>query len=300
MEYKFKFDIFEDVTEYTLWSFSDFVESIPDGVSVEMDVCSYGGDIFSGIAIIQKMQGAQRRGVTFNSRVYGLAASCAADIALSCDHVSMAKSSTIMIHSAWNPSGKADEGIAIANAAQLAVINKRLPKYSAEDLKVDRWFTADQALAIGLVDSVFDVEQNTIAARLCAKIINKHKGEFDMDEIKKVEEMEEKRGEEFEEIEKVEEKKEEEKESPSLEDVLNRIVERLDDINERVKKLENVNAECGDARRDDRLGAIYKKISAICAPCDFKQAKPKTETPAENLERSKAMYPNLDAMTYID
>ena len=292
------FQIFEDITESTLTAFSRFINELPDNADITLEVMSYGGDVFSGIAIFQKLRESLGRGLHYTAKVYGLAASSAADIVLACNRVEMASTSSIMIHSAWDITGEVDRGIELANQAQLAVIHKRLPDYSEKDLQKDRWFTASEALKIGLIDYVFDVDLNSKAAKLAAKYLAKHSGGFKMDEIKKEEVIEEK-------AEEIEEVKEEDikEEKPSLEDVVERISEKLSEIDERLRKIEEggAMAECGgDDRRDNgRLKAVYDRINAICAPATPKVPAKKAADPKEELERYKAKYPNLDSLTDV-
>ena len=80
---------------------------------------------------------------------------------------------------------------------------------------------------------------------------------------------------------------------------MEKISEKISEIDERLKKLEGVEAkaECGsdDDKREARLKAVYDRINAVCAPVCAKKSDSveKKETPEENLERSKATYKNL-------
>ena len=295
----FPLQLFGDISEDTLFRLSWFADSVEDGEEAVIEICSHGGFVFFGNAAAQKIAAAQARGVRFTARIFGVAASSAADVALACDRIEMAQNSAIMIHSAWNPAGKPDAGIAVANAAQLAVIRRRIPDYSEKDLKKDRWFTAAQAMEIGLCDSIIaDIPATTEMGRACARYAAKlriihEKGGLDMDDekLEKVEEI-------------VEEKKDEEKvEEPSVEDVLERVVERLDDTVERLDDmearlvaLEGARAACGDEderRPEGRLAALYRRIGearaaaaavkAVSGPCvrkatlGGKPADPKAE-----------------------
>lgn len=107
----------------------------------------------------------------------------------------------------------------------------------------------------------------------------------------------------------VEEKKEIEEvkdnDAPSVEEVLEKIAERLDDMEARIHALEaGIKAECGDAqddveRRDNaRMKAIWTKLSAISRPAASTEnviATAKAEDPKAALERYKAQFPNLDS-----
>lgn len=288
----YKYQIFSDIDERTMYDFSSFIDRTPKESEIIIEITSHGGLVFYGNAVFQKIQEAQSQGTRFIARVYGLAASSAADIVLACDVIEMASTAAIMIHSAWNPEGRKDEGIAIANAAQLAVIKKRLPDYDEESLKKDRWFTADEALEIGLIDSIFNAQNDREQALLCAKYLSTcAKGEKSMDEEKKLDPA---NGEEI--IEEEEVKKEETRQ-PSVEELLERIVERLDEYGERLRKLEEMNAECGGDRRDNaRLKAIYDRVANVSKPCVSTDSviKSPVENPKAELERMNEKYPNLE------
>lgn len=289
--------IFDDIGEETLYNFSGFLSSIPDDEEIYLEICSHGGAVFYGSAICQKIEEAQRRGIHFTARIYGVAASSAADIVLACNRLEMAESAAIMIHSAFSVDGSKDEGISVANDAQLAVIRKRLPDYTEKDLQKDRWFRAQEALEIGLIDAIFDSEKtNRQAASLVAAYMAKTSiiGEVTMEEeVKKEEVVEEKR-------EDVEERRE-----PSLEEVLDKIASKLAELEQRVEeieKIEEARAECGDPqKRDDRMSAIYEKISAVCTPCAPRKVNAeKKEDPNEELEKYKAKYGDLSGYIKSD
>lgn len=317
------FHIFEDITGDTVRRFAEFCKGLPDKAKATLDVCSYGGDVYSGIAILQMIQVCQKTGQSFTGKIWGLAASSASDIVLACNRVEMARTSAIMIHSAFRPDGEHDDGITIANDAQLSVIKSRVPGYNEKDLKEDRWFRADEALEMGLIDAVFD-DSNSETAKVAAKcLLNSFIGGFTMskiaaktkaeDEIREEELKEEVKEEVEEKAEEVieEEKKEDieevKEESPSMADALEMLIEQVKEIKERLDRLEggDVQAECGNTEDKEkaRMKAVYERISAVCKPAVPKAAitKPvQQEDPKAGLERYKAKYGNMNFNAYID
>ena len=319
------FYIIEDITNETALRFAKFQETLQADDEVDLYLTSYGGDIFSGSAIFQMLQGWQKQGVVFNALIYGLCASAASDIALACDSVGIANTGAIMIHSAWRADGETDRGIEIANSAQLSVIKKRVPEYDVDALKEDRWFTAEEAREIGLVDYIFDYDDSDsdvirIAAKYLIDLTNEKNGGAIMakkcisakaEEIKKEEVIEEEKAEEIIEEEKKEEVEEvKEDRDPSPEDMFERIAERLeevakdlDDVKERLRKLEGgeIEAECGgDDRENSRMKAVYDRIQAICKPAQPKQVKALQISPKDEMERINAKYPNLAELAARD
>lgn len=308
---KHTFEIFEDIEYSTLIRFSNFIKSLSMYDEVDLYICSYGGDIFSGNAIFQMIQGFQHNNIKFNALVYGLCASAASDIALCCDKIGMASTAAIMIHSAYRNDGDVDRGIELANAAQLSVIKKRLPGYNSEDLQKDKWFSAKEAIDLGLVDYIFD-DIDSKAAKIAAKLTLLHGGAKmarKAEEIKKEELVEEMAEDEI--IEEVEEKKESEPENnenmPSVDDVLEEIVKKLeensrrfDEIEKRLKMLEGgeVEAECGD-RENARMKAVFDRIQSICKPAQAVKTKV-SDDPQKDLKKHKEIYANANFDSYIN
>lgn len=307
----YTFQLFDEIDSGTLRNLAGFLRTVPDNSNVTFEITSYGGEIFPSIAIIQMIQVSQKFGTQFTARIWGLAASSAADIALACDRIEMGATSSIMIHSAWvvdtEETHKHDRGIEIANQAQLDVIRKRLPDYDEKDLREDRWFTANEALEIGLIDAIFDVDDSMIQEQIAAKYITDHvhngglimdekKEEVLTDEVK--EEVKEEIIEEVKEEVAEEEKKEDE---PDIIGTLEAIVSHIAELDERMKKIEEskAKAECGDDDRKEnaRLKAVYDRISAVCSPaCEHVApitSKEPEKDPKDELEKCKATYKNL-------
>ena len=280
-----KYQIFCDIDESTLYGISAWLDEIPDKEQAIIEICSHGGLVFYGNAVYQKLIQAQKRGIYFTCKIWGVCASSAADIALVCDRIEMAKTAAIMIHSAFNPDVKKDEGINIANDAQLAVIHKRLPNYTTADLKKDRWFQADEALKIGLIDSIFN-DDISISAKLAAKYIAAYRGVDTMNEEQKKEVVEE-----------VQEVKEDKEDQPSMEDLFEQLVERVAKLEERIAELEKdePRAACDDDKQNARFKAIQAKIEAICAPAAQKISfADNTKSPKAELEEYKAKHPDIE------
>ena len=285
MRLKIISDIDSDILQYLYSAFDALKDTNED---VEFDITSYGGDVFAGLAICEKIREFQELGRKFSAYIYGIAASAAADIALSCDHVEMAESSSIMVHSSYRMDGKKDRGIEIANAFQLETIQRRNPDFKASELKSDKWYTAYEALQAGLVDGVFNVSTNEIfkeAAKLSdqylAKISTNPHVEGFMEEEKK---------------ELVEEKKEVASDDIDVADLIERISERLKFIEDRLDKIEGgEKAECGDNRDDRkaRFKALYEKLGAIVKPAQRQDVVAKETTPQEEFARSKKLYNDL-------
>lgn len=304
MRLKIISDIDSELLQYIYNAFEELKAS--NDKQVDIDITSYGGDVFAGIAICEKIKEFQELEYKFNAYIYGVAASAAADIALCCDYVEMAESSGIMVHAAYRLDGKKDKGLDIANRFQLNAIQKRNPDFSPSELKQDSWFTSYEALQNGLVDGVFNVSTNDIYkenARLSRQYIAKYESdntfkyaaygkdfvnstEFlgdnmqEVAEIEKIEKIKKQRVyfaetsaeskevqmEEEQKKEIVEEKKEVAEDQIDVSDLIERISERLKFIEDRLDRIEK-GGENAECGREERQAKFKALYDKLGAIC---------------------------------
>lgn len=138
------------------------LDDLPDTVEeIRLHVNSPGGEVFDGIAILNALRTHPARVVAV---VDGIAASAASFIAVGADELVMAPNSELMIHDAW--------GVCVGNAEDMRLLAAQLDQLSdniasiyrakaggdlAEwraAMAVETWFTADEAVAVGLADRV--------------------------------------------------------------------------------------------------------------------------------------------------
>ena len=271
-----KYLLINDIEEKEARSIFEWIDSLQDGGTAVLDIISHGGQAFVGTGVAQRILEATSKGIKFIARVYGICASAAADIALACDSIYMAEGSQIMIHSAWNPFlSPDDDGIMRANESQLALIHRKLPDYTMEDLKNDKWFNAEQAVEAGLCAGI--IKQDDVNATL-KKVAAKYNliGGMDMAITKKAQ-AEEKKVMAEAPCGEPEEQKREDEETKALDDdimtidVMERIVQRLDDIEKRLGVLEGEGKKADDEGASDgaengdqiaaRLNQLYARLS---------------------------------------
>lgn len=128
---------------------------------ITLRINSPGGDVFDGLAIYNALLA---RKAPVNVVIEGLAASAASFIALAGTTVSMAEQSMMMIHKAWgftigNDDDHLEQAVTLGKIdGQLANIYARKTGKPAADMlalmKAESWFTADEAKAGGLCDSI--------------------------------------------------------------------------------------------------------------------------------------------------
>lgn len=266
--------IIGEITSGTLTRLCDILSDIPKGDEIQLSIASYGGEILSAFAMIDALKGYKT-----TATVLGFACSAAAILALSCDTVIMSEHASLMIHSAWADNiDEDDPGIQRCNEVQLDIIKKRCPSYTSEMLITDRWLSAQECVDLGLADSINnDSVYNLAAEELSAKYAAKIKSNlFANRRVKTMAEENMISTDEI--IEEIKEEKEadgmsaeepaEEPEKHDVIDVIEKLVERLDDIESRLKALEKpsdniqeVEAEC-EPSTDDRINSLYNSVCA--------------------------------------
>ena len=265
-----KYTLINDIDENEARSIFAWIDALPDKSTATIDILSHGGLCFVGTGVAQRILEAQTHGIRFIARVYGICASAASDIALACNEIHMAMGSQILIHSAWNEYLDADdEGIKRANSGQLALIRRKMPNYTEDDLKQDRWFGVEEAVKVGLCTEYIKLDEvmatlHKVAARYSSmggmnmrkdKAMKAELDQTKMDETPCTDE----------------EKKDDVKaeDGAGMIDVLEQVVQRLDDIENRLSVLEGegkkADDEIGDAENGDqiaaRLNRLYAKLS---------------------------------------
>ena len=295
--------LINDIDENEARSMFAWINGLPEKANATIEILSHGGLCFAGTGIAQKLIEAQSRGITFTAKVYGIVASAASDIALACNRIEMALGAQLMIHSAWNEFlDPNDPGIQRANEAQLDLIHRKLPDYTAEDLKQDKWFNAEQAVEAGLCAGI--IKQDDVNATL-KKVAAKYNinGGIDMAITKKAQAEVEAVKAEAPCMNNEEQKKNEE--TKALDDdvmtvsVLEQIVQRLDEIEKRLEVLEGEGKKADDEGADmgengdqiaARLNSLYAKLTEkpVVASVSGNNASASKKTKMEaSFERSK-------------
>ena len=296
--------LINDIDEAEARSMFAWINGLPEKANATIEILSHGGLCFAGTGIAQKLIEAQAaRGIVFTAKVYGIVASAASDIALACNRIAMAMGAQLMIHSAWNEFlDPNDPGIQRANESQLALIHRKLPDYTAEDLKQDRWLNAEEAVKLGVCDEYINMSDVMATFRKVAARYDTLGGL----NMKKTEKLNA-------EVEAVkaeapcmenEEKKDEDPKAIDADDamtidVLEQMAQRLEEIEKRLAVLEGegkkADDEIGDAESGDqiaaRLNSLYARLSGgkvdekpVVATSGKVSKKAKMEA---SLERSK-------------
>ncbi len=289
------FDIYYDISPLYLEELDKHLRACATDKEINLNICSPGGDIYAGIAIAEKLRACGKR---VNARVWGYAASAAFTIACACDFVEASPLTHFMVHSAYGWDGDVDEGCKHANESQLALIHRKNADYTEKELAEDRWFTASEAQAFGLVDRIVEFEGDAEAKRAAAYGFSKFRNiggdTMKAEEMKKEEVVEEKKAEDLTPDivdEKVEDQIEQKVDDKS-DDLLEQVIERIEELSARVAALEEKReAECvpndeKKAKLAARLASISRPVARVVATEEEKTA----QSAAKDLERFKAVY----------
>lgn len=269
------YTLINDIDESEARSMFAWINGLSEKSNATIEILSHGGLCFAGTGIAQKIIEAQARGIVFTAKVYGIVASAASDIALACNRIAMAMGAQLMIHSAWNEFlDPNDPGIQRANESQLALIHRKLPDYTAEDLKQDRWLNAEEAVKLGVCDEYINMNDvmatfRKVAARYSLGGLNMKKTDKKVSaEVEAVKA----------EAPCMEEKKDENEETKALDgddimtvDVLEQMAQRLEEIEKRLAALEGEGKKADDEGASDdaesgdqiaaRLNSLYARLS---------------------------------------
>lgn len=142
--------------------FAAALDALPSSTEeIRLHINSPGGEVFEAVTILNQLRRHKARVVAV---VDGLAASAASFIAAGADETIMARNSTAMVHDAW--------GLCVGNAADMRDLAGRLDALSdniasiyaakaggtveewRQVMLAEAWYSADEAVAAGLADSV--------------------------------------------------------------------------------------------------------------------------------------------------
>lgn len=234
--------IFNDITEDTLKSLTAELDNEPDGAELTLQVCSAGGFVFCAYGIIDYFE---RRKFHVTAEVFGFAASAAALVTVACERVRMAEFSALMFHGAYSDgTDNADPGIACANDIQLSIIRRRCPDFDASELEKDQWYRPQESVARGFCDEIINNARDIQA--LCDAYLAKFSVEERMNDDQKKQPC----AEAVEETTKQDEVKAENDVIVSSDELIEKIVERLDAIERRMAVLEGEGKKADDIAED--------------------------------------------------
>lgn len=169
MKHKIKGDIIS--WNSTIYDFNYKMKSIKEDEDIELEINSYGGDMFLGIDIMNTLRSHKGK-VTVT--VTGIAASAASLICMGADVIRMYSNTQLMLHYPWTFAvGNAKELRKIADDLEsaeesiLASYTHRIDADTAKKLLDDEtYLTAKKAKELGLIDEIIDAEPEEVESKI--------------------------------------------------------------------------------------------------------------------------------------
>lgn len=157
--------LYDAIDSYWGVSAESFVKELNgiDAKNISLHINSPGGDVFDARAIATAIK---NHPATITAKIDGLAASAATYIALAADSVEMSDGAFFMIHKGWTfMMGNADDAREVASLldkVDQSIANDYAKKSKQELSQIETWmsaetwFTAQEALDNGFIDSITD------------------------------------------------------------------------------------------------------------------------------------------------
>lgn len=169
MKHKIKGDIIS--WNSSIWDFNYKMRTIKEDETIELEINSYGGDVFAGIDIMNTLR-AHKGEVIIT--VTGIAASAASIICMGADKVRMYSNTQLMIHNAWTYAQgnakqlrKIADDLDVIGESVLASYTHRLDADTATKLlEEETYLSANKAIELGLVDEIVDAEPEEVESEV--------------------------------------------------------------------------------------------------------------------------------------
>lgn len=155
----------------TIYDFKNKMRNIKADEDIELEINSYGGDVFAGIDIMNTLRA---HGGKVTLTITGIAASAASIIAMGADKIRMFSNTQLMVHNAWTIVAgnakelrkKADDLDSIGESV-LASYTHRVDAGTVEKLlDEETYLSADKAKELGFIDEIVDGNAETVESEI--------------------------------------------------------------------------------------------------------------------------------------
>jgi len=155
----------------TIYDFKNKMRNIKADEDIELEINSYGGDVFAGIDIMNTLR-AHGGNVTLT--ITGIAASAASIIAMGADKIRMFSNTQLMVHNAWTIVAgnakelrkKADDLDSIGESVLASYTHRVDAKTVEKLLDEETYLSADKAKELGFVDEIVDGNAETVESEI--------------------------------------------------------------------------------------------------------------------------------------
>lgn len=162
-----------DITNWnsSIYDFNYKMRNIKEDEDIELEINSYGGDVFAGIDIMNTLRG-HKGNVTVT--ITGIAASAASVICMGADKIRMYSNTQLMVHNAWTIVAgnakelrKAADDLESIGESVLASYTHRIDADTAKKLlDEESYLSATKAVELGLADEIVDAEPETVESEV--------------------------------------------------------------------------------------------------------------------------------------
>jgi ATP-dependent Clp protease, protease subunit len=155
----------------SIWDFNQKMKTIKEDEDIELEINSYGGDVFMGIDIMNTLRGHKGK---VTAIITGIAASAAGVIVMGADTIKAYGNSQLMLHNAWTIVAgnakelrKAAEDLESIGESVLASYTHRLDADTVKKLlDEETYLSAKKALEYGLVDEIVDAQPEEVESEV--------------------------------------------------------------------------------------------------------------------------------------
>lgn len=169
MKHKIKGDI--SSWSSSIWEFNYKMRSVKEDEDIELEINSYGGDVFAGIDIMNTLRGHKGK---VSITITGIAASAASIICMGADEIKMYSNTQMMLHNAWTIVAgnakqlrKAADDLDSIGESVLASYTHRIDEDTAKKLlDKETYLSASKAKELGLVDEIVDATAEEVESEI--------------------------------------------------------------------------------------------------------------------------------------
>ncbi|WP_107923482.1 head maturation protease, ClpP-related [Lysinibacillus parviboronicapiens] len=169
MKHRIKGDIIS--WNSSIWDFNYKMKSIKEDEDIELEINSYGGDVFLGIDLMNTLRG-HAGNVTII--ITGIAASAASIIAMGANTIKMYSNTQLMVHNAWTyAAGNAKELRKVADDLEsigesvLASYTHRVDEAIVKKLlDEETYLSASKAKELGFIDEIIDEKAEEVESEI--------------------------------------------------------------------------------------------------------------------------------------
>lgn len=169
MKHRIKGDIIS--WNSSIWDFNYKMKSIKEDEDIELEINSYGGDVFLGIDLMNTLRG-HAGNVTII--ITGIAASASSIIAMGANTIKMYSNTQLMVHNAWTyAAGNAKELRKVADDLEsigesvLASYTHRVDEAIVKKLlDEETYLSASKAKELGFIDEIIDGKAEEVESEI--------------------------------------------------------------------------------------------------------------------------------------